>query len=282
MKLHWIFGHRPLLAVTLALGASGGGLWGGPLAVFHTPLGDIEIELFEDKPVTTQNFLRYVHSGAYSNMFFHRWVPGFVMQGGGFLVEQRGTPNAIINSVATFGNITNEFNVGRSAPNVYGTLAMAKLAGDPNSASSQWFFNLADNSANLDTQNGGFTVFARVLRGTNVLERFNDVSTNHVLWTVNIGGALTQLPVLASPAGYEDLVYCNITTLQLQVRPAANGAGVELSWPSVSNLTNVVEFRERLGDAWAALVRTNGTGQLMRLADQPPGATRYYRVRVEY
>jgi cyclophilin family peptidyl-prolyl cis-trans isomerase len=266
---------------------AGGTLWAGPLAIFRTPLGDIEVELYEDKPVTTQNFLRYVSSGAYSNMFFHRWMPGFVMQGGGFETTNRSGASPGISSLATiYGSITNEFGVGRRASNVYGTLAMAKIGGDPNSASSQWFFNLADNSANLDNQNGGFTVFARVLRGTNVLERFNDVSATHSLWMVDLktafGGALTQLPVLTTNAYYEDLVYCNVTALQLQARPATNRAGVELSWPSVINLTNVVEFRDHLTQAWAALVRTNGNGQTMRLTDQPPGGARYYRVRVEY
>jgi cyclophilin family peptidyl-prolyl cis-trans isomerase len=256
----------------------------GPLAVFRTALGDIEVELYEDKPVTTANFIRYVTSGSYSNMFFHRWVPGFVMQGGGFYTGNRGTTNAAAQYVPKFGTITNEFNVGRPASNLYGTLAMAKVGGDPNSASSEWFFNLGNNSANLDNQNGGFSVFGRVVRGTNVLERFNDVSATHSLWLPFYGATnsvFRELPafVPANPS-YEDLLYCDIRLLRMGIRPVA--AGLELSWNSVSNIANVVEYRTNFTQSWSTLTSTNGNGRTMLLTNRPPAAACYYRVRIGY
>lgn len=110
--------------------------------------------------VTTTNFLRYVDGGHYANTFIHRSVPGFVVQGGGFIVT--GTTSFALGGATSFGTIANEPGPVGST-NVRGTIAMAKLGNDPNSASNQWFFNLADNSANLDNQNGGFTTFGRVL-----------------------------------------------------------------------------------------------------------------------
>lgn len=128
----------------------------------QTDLGAIDIELFDTvAPQTVANFMNYVNDGDYEGTFFHRSNPGFVVQGGGFIAN---TPSG---SILTDGAslipidpaVINEFNLS----NVRGTLAMAKLGDDPDSATSQWFFNLDDNSENLDNQNGGFTVFARVL-----------------------------------------------------------------------------------------------------------------------
>jgi cyclophilin family peptidyl-prolyl cis-trans isomerase/chitodextrinase len=134
-----------------------------------TTLGDVVIELVDDAPITTQNFLQYAADGFYTGTIFHRVVPGFVVQGGGFLPGN--VPPAGLRPP-----IQNEFSPSRS--NIRGTLAMAKLGGDPNSATSQFFFNLGDNSANLDNQNGGFTVFARVVEGMNVVDAIAAVPLN--------------------------------------------------------------------------------------------------------
>src|SRR6266545_6946190 len=105
----------------------------GTLAQFRTVFGDIDVELYDqDKPVTVQNFIRYARSGAWSNMFIHRCNPSFVIQGGGYYVAKRSTTNQFINSVTNFGSIINEFGLGRKFSNVYGTIAMAKLAGNTN------------------------------------------------------------------------------------------------------------------------------------------------------
>jgi cyclophilin family peptidyl-prolyl cis-trans isomerase len=126
-----------------------------PVYVFHTSLGNIAVQLYPDvAPQTVANFLNYVNSGGYQNSIIHRSVPGFVIQGGGFQVQ-----NSSIIATPTNAPVVNEFHLS----NTRGTIAMAKLGSDPNSATSQWFFNEADNSANLDSQNGGFTVFGKIL-----------------------------------------------------------------------------------------------------------------------
>jgi len=118
-----------------------------------TPLV-MDMALFSNRtPVTRQNFLSYVTSGAYENSFIHRSVPGFVIQGGALRVEG----NAIV-PIPTSPPIVNEFGIS----NTLGTISMAKLGGDPNSATSQWFVSLGANSDILDTQNSGFTVFGRM------------------------------------------------------------------------------------------------------------------------
>lgn len=123
----------------------------------QTNYGVIDIELFESvAPTTVANFKKYVMEGAYDQMFFHRLVTDFVLQGGGYKFEDGLGKRDVV----TRPPINNEFN--RS--NLERTVAMAKFPNDPNSATSQFFFNLRDNP-NLNTQNGGFTVFGRVIRG---------------------------------------------------------------------------------------------------------------------
>ena len=103
-----------------------------------------------------ENFLGYVTAGSYNNTIIHRSVPGFVIQGGGFVWDD--TVETVLQA-DNHGFTTNQFHQS----NLRGTIAMAKLGGNPNSASNEWFINLANNSANLDAQNGGFTVFGEVL-----------------------------------------------------------------------------------------------------------------------
>jgi peptidyl-prolyl cis-trans isomerase A (cyclophilin A) len=114
----------------------------------------------ETTPETVANFLKYVNDGDYNNTVVHRVEPGFVMQAGGF--EFTGT--LPLSPIATDSAIKNE----PLYSNVRGTIAMAKVSGNENSATSQWFVNLSNNSAGsaaLDTQNGGFTVFGEVIAG---------------------------------------------------------------------------------------------------------------------
>src|SRR5438876_6253025 len=136
--------------------------------------------------------------------------------------------------VPNFGSISNEFNIGTRMSNIYGTIAMAKAGGDPNSASSQWFFNLGDNSANLDNQNGGFTVFGRLVRGTNVLNIFNTVSQGNGVvdlrkfyGTNGLTSLFSDLPVRylgQSPPDFNDLIYVDVSLLNIQVRSTGGGA----------------------------------------------------------
>lgn len=128
----------------------------GTVMQVDTTSGAFNIELFDDTPLTKANFLAYVNAGRYQNIVVHRVVTGFVVQTGGYKPILPLTENHI----ETFAPVKNEFRHS----NVRGTLAMAKIEGNPDSATSEWFVNLANNNAaNLDAQNGGFTVFARVL-----------------------------------------------------------------------------------------------------------------------
>jgi len=140
-----------------------------PRVRLDTTMGQVVLDvLLAEAPVTSLNFLQYVEDGFYNGTIFHRVIPDFVAQGGGFLpglVEQEGVRDPIVN----------EFSPDRS--NVRGTLAMAKLPDNPDSATSEFFFNLADNSGNLDNQNGGFTVFARVAEGMDVVDAMAAVPT---------------------------------------------------------------------------------------------------------
>ncbi|MFO0895924.1 MAG: peptidylprolyl isomerase [Pirellulales bacterium] len=124
----------------------------GTIVRFDTVLGNIDVEL-KDKaaPKTVANFLKYVTDGDYTNTFFHRSVKDFVIQGGGFQTTNY-TP------VATDPPVVNEYNES----NQRGTIAMARVGKQVDSATSQWFFNLGDNS-DLDTVDQGFTVFGHVI-----------------------------------------------------------------------------------------------------------------------
>lgn len=143
------------------------------LVGLDTPIGTMRFELFDDKPETTSNFLAYINSGRYTGSFAHRLVQGFVLQSGGFNLDGN-----MITEVETFAPIVNEYPVGTIRSNTFGTLAMAKLGGDPDSATSQWFVNLANNGPILDGQNGGFTVFGQIVDGEEVLQIILDTFTD--------------------------------------------------------------------------------------------------------
>src|SRR6185436_9961607 len=110
-----------------------------------------------------------------------RCVPRFVIQAGGYWcpTPQSAAPyrHDFVPYSPDFGTITNEFSVGPRLSNTFGTLAMARAGGITNSASSEWFLNLNNNSA-LDDVDGGFTVFGRITGSTNALEFFNHPSAN--------------------------------------------------------------------------------------------------------
>jgi cyclophilin family peptidyl-prolyl cis-trans isomerase len=178
--------HRLCLPILLAipqLPAIAPPAAAGPMVRLDTVMGNIDLELLhEEAPLTVTNFLNYVVTDRYDDSFFHRSVPGFVVQGGGFTFPDGATFPV---EVQTDAPVLNEFGVS----NTRGTVAMAKLGGNPNSATSQFFFNLTDNS-DLDNQNGGFTVFARVVG--NGMTVADDISE---LRRVNLGGAFNTMPV---------------------------------------------------------------------------------------
>ena len=156
-----------------------------------TSFGAIDIVLYDAAtPLTVANFLTYVNSGAYGSSFVHRSVPGFVIQGGGYVWDD--ATNRVV-AVPAQPPVANEFSASRS--NRRGTVAMAKLGEDPNSATSQWFINLADNSSNLDNQNGGFTVFGKVTTSSMAV-----VDAIAGLPRLNAGSPFDALPVVGTVA----------------------------------------------------------------------------------
>jgi peptidyl-prolyl cis-trans isomerase A (cyclophilin A) len=136
-----------------------------PQIEFQTTLGSYVVELYPDKaPKTVANFLEYVNSGFYEGTVFHRVIDGFVVQGGGLLPD--------LHPKKTHGPIPNEADNGLK--NDYGTLAMARLF-DANSATSQFFINVAENKTlnftRPDSAHMGYCVFGRVIRGMDVVEK---------------------------------------------------------------------------------------------------------------
>ena len=132
-----------------------------PRVLIQTTDGDITIELFADKsPVTVENFLRYVDEGHYDGTVFHRVIPNFMIQGGGF--------TAALEEKATHEPIVNESR--NKLHNTRGTLAMARTS-DPDSATAQFFINQRSN-LRLDWSpgNDGYTVFGEVLEGMQVVD----------------------------------------------------------------------------------------------------------------
>ncbi|HMK84797.1 MAG TPA: peptidylprolyl isomerase [Steroidobacteraceae bacterium] len=135
---------------------------------FETTLGEFTIELFEEKaPLTAANFMKYVDEGFFDGTIFHRVVPGFVIQGGGFTED--------MTQKRTHASIKNEADNGLK--NLRGTLSMART-NDINSATSQFFVNLKDNDF-LDHKRGnfGYAVFGRVTQGMEVIDQIAAVKT---------------------------------------------------------------------------------------------------------
>ncbi len=142
-----------------------------PVVVLKTNYGDIYIELYPDKaPITVKNFLTYVKEGFYNGLIFHRVIPNFVIQGGGF--DKDMNPRK-----PTHPPIKNESDNGLS--NLRGTISMARTY-DPDSASSQFFINLRDNTF-LDygktPQKWGYAVFGKVIKGMDVVDKIAGVKT---------------------------------------------------------------------------------------------------------
>ncbi len=177
----------------------------GTLVEFDTSGGSLDVELSDAAtPITVANFLSYVNQGLYNGTIIHRSVSDFIVQGGGYTTD--GTP------IPTAAPIMNEF--GQS--NVQGTIAMAKVGDDPNSATSQWFFNVANNSQNLDNQNGGFTVFGKVISGFSLIQQINQLPTTSA--TIGVS-SFTDLPVVNLAMGATPTADNLVTVNQVFVAP---------------------------------------------------------------
>ena len=219
----------------------------GQIAQIDTVRGKFNIELLAtDAPKTVTNFLSYVNKGAYTNTLFHRSVPGFVIQAGGY-----GVVGSSISLIPQDAQVVNEFKV----PNTRGTLAMAKLGSGPNTATNQWFVNLADNRANLDNQNGGFTVFARVLgTGMSVPDNIAALPVFDASTALN-DSAFTALPLTTNTLNAQTLILVNSIKV-IPVYPAAAGDTAVLSFSVVNPEPTIVTAAV----AGSTLTLTPGTG----------------------
>ncbi len=142
-----------------------------PRVLLDTTKGRIVLELYAAKaPKTVKNFLDYVKAGQYNGVIFHRVIPGFMVQGGGFTPDMK--------EKATRASIQNEADNGLS--NDRGTIAMARTA-DPHSASAQFFINLKDNDflnhSGKNAQGWGYAVFGKVVEGMDVVDQIAQVRT---------------------------------------------------------------------------------------------------------
>ena len=158
-------------AVAMTVGSEANAAGKNPQVKLTTTMGDIVLELYPDKaPATVANFLQYVKDGYYNGTVFHRVISGFMIQGGGM--------DANLKQKATRGPIKNEADNGLK--NEPYTVAMARTQ-DPNSATSQFFINVADNqflNHKEKTITGwGYTVFGRVIQGKEVVDKIKAVPT---------------------------------------------------------------------------------------------------------
>jgi len=140
-----------------------------PVVLMETSMGNVKIQLDPQKaPISVKNFLDYVNSGFYNGTIFHRVIPGFMIQGGGFTAE--------LSQKKTNAPIKNEADNGLK--NDRGTIAMART-GDPNSATAQFFINVVNNDGlNRPSPDGfGYAVFGKVIEGMDVVDKIRGVKT---------------------------------------------------------------------------------------------------------
>jgi cyclophilin family peptidyl-prolyl cis-trans isomerase len=158
-----------ILALAAAGAAGGGQPQAHPHVTFDTSMGKIVLELYPDKaPKTVANFLAYVKAHHYDGTIFHRVIPNFMVQGGGFTADMQEKP--------TKATVKNESNNGLS--NERGTISMARTS-DPDSASAQFFISVKDNKSSLDYRGPGtgYAVFGKVIEGMDVVDKIVSVPT---------------------------------------------------------------------------------------------------------
>jgi peptidyl-prolyl cis-trans isomerase A (cyclophilin A) len=160
------------LVTLAAIGAAGVSLADDkdfPQVVIETSMGKITAELNHAKaPITVDNFLKYVDKGFYNGTIFHRVIPDFMIQGGGFTEQMAEKPT----------DDPIKLEVGTGLSNTRGTIAMART-NNPNSATAQFFINLFDKNRQLDTLGGGYAVFGKVTDGMAVVDKIAAVQTGN-------------------------------------------------------------------------------------------------------
>lgn len=238
-------------------------------AWFYTNEGSIVVALYDiATPKTVNNFLGYVERGDYYSSFIHRSVADFIIQGGGYRPFSSTSPPNRWQTVAKGPSAPNE----PAFTNRKGTIAMAKVGGNRDSATSEWFFNTGtDNAANLDYQNGGFTVFGEVVGSASLqtIERIAALKRGAYDITVEYSGiSFTELPVrapLVPPSlSWEDLVvvYNVDPAPPVEITLISNSAPHLLN-ASVDGMLLSLEGRGKAGTAHLQLRATNLDGNFV-------------------
>ena len=190
-----LYGALSLSLLATAACTEAGADTSNPVVVMETSKGTIKIELFADKaPATVKNFLKYVDEKFYDGTTFHRVIPDFMIQGGGFtpgLTAAKTEADVKALEKPTHPPVKNEAKNGLS--NERGTVAMART-GDPDSATAQFFINVEDNTKKLDPSPSrdpnGYCVFGKVIDGMDVVDKIKGVRTTDVL-----NGAMGDVPI---------------------------------------------------------------------------------------
>jgi peptidyl-prolyl cis-trans isomerase A (cyclophilin A) len=232
----------------------------GTIAHFHTNMGDFDIALTDAAtPITVANFLHYITNGEFNRTIFSRSVPGFVEQLGGYNI------NRLHQHIPVAAPIPSEFNSANPVHNVRGTVAMALSGSSNNTAQSEWFVSLADNSANLDKQNGGFTVFGSVVGdGMTVIDKIaaqavgdiSKVTHNSALTTVPLRGYPTGSPKPAPPIQFRNLIEVISATAQPGMTYTATSDNPHLVQPIISGRS--ISFSYATGASGVANVTVTG------------------------
>jgi cyclophilin family peptidyl-prolyl cis-trans isomerase len=220
-----------------------------------SPYGPVVLDLLtEDAPLTVANFLSYVDDGSYRNVLVHRSVRNFVIQTGGFKL------NATVDPLLTRPPVVNEFRIS----NTRGTVAMARMGGQTNSATSQWFVNLADNSQ-LDSVDGGFTVFARV-RG-NGMSVFDQIAALPTYSLTNIRSAFQEVPLRGITNGQSNLFLSNFVQFENVLRfPFSARSSDPSAWSASLSSNNVLSVTPGTNAAKSATITVEATDLEGRIA----------------
>lgn len=209
---------------------------------FQTSQGNFLVNLYDERtPGTVTNFLSYVNDNAYANTVIHRVERDFVVQAGGFIFD-----GEVLTRIDTKPAIVNE----PIFSNVTGTIAMAKTS-NPNSATSQWFFNLKNNSQSLDVKNnsGGFTVFGQVLGdGMDVVNKIAGLTLCNSIPVVGLSNCATAAGAENFVTIYEIIIVDSSTATAENLTPPPNtlvnksesgsgGGGGSTTWLSLIALS---------------------------------------------
>jgi cyclophilin family peptidyl-prolyl cis-trans isomerase len=248
-------------------------LWADTIVRFETTLGSFDVQLYDrdgatrTTPLTVENFLTYVRAGVYDGSFFHRSISDVIIQGGGFTFLP---PDQALDLPAN-DPVQNE--PGNS--NVRGTIAMAKIGGQPNSATNQWYFNVSDNLG-LDAAEEGYTVFGHVLG--NGMEVVDEIASLTIYNVSSILGSniFSTIPLLN---GSILIVIKRISIVSFDTNQILSPLGtITLIWSAIGNLPVNVERATNLVTTDWQTIATGLTSGEFTDPNPPASGPVFYRV----